>query len=188
MKKQVKTVDTVLNLCTTKEWLVKGSLFPSYLDLDDDETPNIDEVVNPLHELRTELNDVEHKLELLMASEQLGKEGIQVVDQEGVINFDKIKTATEHEPELHALYLRSIAESMNKLKVLDKSILNRNFKEVDEDRTVILQTNDVEHIREAIYASKILEENRFKTLAMYRSLEFQQESFNKLFTDTKLDL
>lgn len=188
IKKQLKTVDTILGFCASKDWIQKTSLFPSYIDLDGDQTLDPDELSNPLHQLKEQYKDLEHKLELLQASDRPIREDFRVIDEEGKINFEKLSKINAKTQTDHSANLKSISDSLHRLTILEKSMMKRNFKEVDQDRTINLMQPDVECVQEAIQASKSLDELRFNTLAIYRNLENQQTKLENLFRETKLTL
>ena len=188
VKKQLKTVESILGFCSSKDWIQKSSLFPAYIDLDGDQGLQDEEISNPLHALKEQKTDIEDKLELLQASDKPIREEFKVIDEEGNIDFERMTKINSKDQSSHAINIRVIAEGLSKLLVLDKSLMKRDFRQMDDDRTVYLHPADVENLQVCLQASRALDETRFTSLAVYRTLESQHSKLELLHSETKYEL
>lgn len=190
LNKSIKSMNTVLDFCLTDKWIDSAPLFPSYLSLDTDRIEDLDDKpVNALHELRLHKEDIDNKLNMLEITDRPVREEFKVMNEDGTVDFDLLGALNKKEQTSHASNVKAIAESLEQLRKLGgKSIMNRNFSEVDRERTVELSADNLDLLKSSLESSIDFNKKRFATLADYRALENKHQKMLNLHEETKLNV
>ena len=190
LNKSLKSIETVLNFCVAEKWIESTPLFPSYLTLDTDRVDDLnDQPINALHELRVQKDDLDQKLNMLEATDRPIRDEFKVMNEDSTINYGLLSTLNNKEQTDHSSNVKKIAEYLDQLRKLGgKSIMKRNFSEVDHDRTIDFKADDLDVLKTSLQSSIEFNKKRFNCLAAFRSLENQHQKLLNYHNETKYEV
>ena len=174
---------------TTRKWIDTSSIFPSYVDLDGDEVFLPDSDINPLHHIKELDKDYSEKLELLRATDKPTNQVFNVIDNTGKVDMEYLKKVSSTSKENDEVAnIRSIAESLDHLTILNgKKIYDRNYQQILKDRTINIDVEDIERLRNIIRLSNEINNTKYETLASLRTHEQIQNEMIETKNNNKID-
>ena len=177
-------------MCTgDRRWVDRSPLFPAYLDLDGDAQCRPDAELNARFELGRLDLEYREKTDLLLATDKPAREEFCLVDSEGRLDLDKLKSLDPKAEDRRLLDIRCIAESLEHLALLEgKKVFDRDFEAVLRDRTVRVASESVDHLRDALQSAEALNQSRFDVLARLRLFDEQLQQLTALHQSSLVDL
>lgn len=190
LKKQQQQEERFLEMCLAdRRWVDRSPLFPAYLDLDGDEQFKPEADLNPRFELKQLDQEYREKVDLLLATDKPSPKEFCFVDSEGRLDLEKIKALNPNRENTDLHNIRSIAESLDHLTLLNgKKVFDRNFDNILKDRTMHVSSETVDQLRDVLKSAEDLNKSKYETLACLRLFEEQQRELLALQQATHIDI